>query len=217
LVARCANHATTRQGAPDRWFASKPSTSARASGRDGGALLDLADRPGRASAQGHRGPVSQASVGTPCQPPGTHRASASWLPVGERHLVHPKATPESGAVLKGGSSRNHPGGGARLNQKLPDLLRTSAPPPLWKRVLCVIGAVILFALGIVGWLIPVVTGIPFYVLGLVLLGMSSQRVRTWINHAERRLPIHWRRRLRTTLRRLPGWLTRSIELEPREP
>jgi hypothetical protein len=63
-----------------------------------------------------------------------------------------------------------------------------APPPLWKRVLCVIGAVILFALGIVGWLIPVVTGIPFYALGLVLLGISSQRVREWINHAERRLP-----------------------------
>jgi uncharacterized membrane protein YbaN (DUF454 family) len=83
-------------------------------------------------------------------------------------------------------------------------------------VLCVIGAVILFALGIVGWLIPVVTGIPFYALGLVLLGMSSQRVREWINHAERRLPIHWRRRLRATLRRLPGWLTRSIEIELRE-
>jgi hypothetical protein len=113
-------------------------------------------------------------------------------------------------------SRNHPGIGARLAQELPDLLRTGAPPPLWTRVLCVIGAVILFALGIVGWLIPIVTGIPFYALGLVLLGMSSQRVRKWINQAERRLPIHWRRRLRAAIRRLPRWLTRSIDIELRE-
>ena len=137
---------------------------------------------------------------------------------GRRRRRHgdPKATPKPGAVLKGGREPASPRRGARLNQELPDLLRTTAPPPLWRRVLCVIGAVILFALGIVGWLIPVVTGLPFYALGLVLLGMSSQRVREWINHAERRLPIHWRRRLRATLRRLPGWLTRSIEIEARE-
>ena len=138
---------------------------------------------------------------------------------GRRRRRHgdPKATPKSGAVLKGGREPESPRRGARLNQELPDLLRTTAPPPLWKRVLCVIGAVILFALGIVGWLIPVVTGIPFYALGLVLLGMSSQRVREWIIRAERRLPIHWRRRLRATLRRLPGWLTRSMEIELGQP
>jgi uncharacterized membrane protein YbaN (DUF454 family) len=71
----------------------------------------------------------------------------------------------------------------------------------------------MFALGIVGWLIPVVTGIPFLVFGLVLLGMSSQRAREWINRAERRLPLRWRRRLRAGLQRLPEWLTRFMAVE----
>jgi len=80
----------------------------------------------------------------------------------------------------------------------PDLLREPEHHrPLWMRVLYVAGAGIFFALGIVGWLIPVMTGIPFYVAGLALLALASDNARHFINRLERRLP----RRVRWALRR----------------
>ena len=71
------------------------------------------------------------------------------------------------------------------------------------RVLLVIGAVLCFVLGILGWLVPVVTGIPFDVLGLILLGMASSSVRDWINRAEAKLSPKWRKMLRDTLAKIP--------------
>ena len=80
----------------------------------------------------------------------------------------------------------------------PDLLREPEHHrPFWVRVLCFAGAGIFFVLGIVGWLIPVMTGIPFYVAGLALLALASDNARHLINRLERRLP----RRLRWALRR----------------
>jgi uncharacterized membrane protein YbaN (DUF454 family) len=77
------------------------------------------------------------------------------------------------------------------------------PRSLLSRVLLVSAAVLCFVLGILGWLVPVVTGIPFYVLGLVLLGMASSSVRDWINRAEARLSPKWRRLLRAGLAKIP--------------
>jgi uncharacterized membrane protein YbaN (DUF454 family) len=89
-----------------------------------------------------------------------------------------------------------------MSTALPDLLeRHARPRPLWLRVLCVIGAVFFFLLGLIGWLVPVVTGIPFYVLSLILLGMASDRVRERINQMERKLPERWRAALRRALGR----------------
>jgi hypothetical protein len=80
----------------------------------------------------------------------------------------------------------------------PDLLREPEHHrPVWVRVLCFAGAGIFFVLGIVGWLIPVMTGIPFYVAGLALLALASDNARHFINRLERQLP----RRLRWALRR----------------
>jgi uncharacterized membrane protein YbaN (DUF454 family) len=56
-------------------------------------------------------------------------------------------------------------------------------------------------LGILGWLVPIVTGIPFYIVGLGLLGLASRRVRHWINAAERHLPRRVRLLLRPRARR----------------
>ena len=96
----------------------------------------------------------------------------------------------------------------------PDLLRE--PPrhrPFWVRVLCFAGAGILFILGIVGWLIPVVTGIPFYVAGLALLAVASDGARRRINRLERRLPRRWRWALRRGLGSIPSaWLRRLINI-----
>lgn len=88
------------------------------------------------------------------------------------------------------------GQGDPLGDSLPDLIPRRPGEAFWRRLWCLTGAVACFALGVVFWLIPVVTGIPFYVAGLLLLGMASERARQWINRLERRLPLAWRRRLR---------------------
>lgn len=65
------------------------------------------------------------------------------------------------------------------------------------------GAGVCFLLAVVGWLIPVVTGLPFLVAGLILLSIASPRVHGWINRFERRLPLRWRHVLRRGLDKIP--------------
>lgn len=92
-----------------------------------------------------------------------------------------------------------------LRREPPDLLEPNrGRRPVWVRGLYVLGAGIFFLLGVLGWLIPVMTGIPFYIVGLVLLGMASDRVLGWINRLERKLPLGWRRGLRRGLRKIPS-------------
>jgi uncharacterized membrane protein YbaN (DUF454 family) len=104
--------------------------------------------------------------------------------------------------------------GRAMTAPLPDLLREQdGRHPFWRRVVFLVAALACFVVGIVGWLIPVVTGIPFYLAGLVLLGLASDRTRRLINRAERRLGESTRRRLRRVLARLPGaWLRALIHI-----
>ena len=87
-------------------------------------------------------------------------------------------------------------------RELPELLEERERPlhPTW-RVLALIGGSLCMALGVVGWLVPIVTGIPFYILGLGLLGAGSKRARHWINLLEQRLPYKTRLFLRPKLRK----------------
>jgi hypothetical protein len=88
---------------------------------------------------------------------------------------------------------NSPGTG------LDDLLATDRPPlSPGKRAACWILGWILVLCGVIGWLVPVVTGIPFYIAGFALLGLASRRMARWINALDRRLPY----RARVALRRL---------------
>lgn len=73
----------------------------------------------------------------------------------------------------------------------------------WKRVLFLAGATLLFVAGLAGWLIPVVTGLPFWVAGLILLALASRRATRQINSLERRLPEAWRRKLRHGIVKVP--------------
>lgn len=101
--------------------------------------------------------------------------------------------------------------GRAMSEQLPDLLRPRVRDrPVWVRALCLAGAVVFFAAGIVGWLIPFVTGVPFYVVGFVLLGMASNQARKWINRMERKLPERFRWKLRRGLKKVPGRMLRSF-------
>jgi hypothetical protein len=80
-----------------------------------------------------------------------------------------------------------------------------------------VGALGFSALGLVGWLVPVVTGIPFYAAALVLLGLASARARAWINRAEGALPRRMRVGLRRGLRRIPSARVRRLGRLPNDP
>ena len=89
-----------------------------------------------------------------------------------------------------------------MDGALPDLLQLGGRRPFWVRVAGLVGALVFFVLGVVGWLIPVVTGLPFYAVGLVLLALSSDRVGRWVNRMERRLPFRTRLAIRRVLTRM---------------
>jgi uncharacterized membrane protein YbaN (DUF454 family) len=85
---------------------------------------------------------------------------------------------------------------------LPDLLRCERTDhSLGWRALWIAGAVLCFAAGVVGWLVPVITGVPFYIAGLVLLAKAVPPVGHKVNAWERRLPLKWRLVLRPKYRR----------------
>lgn len=52
------------------------------------------------------------------------------------------------------------------------------------------------ALGVVLWLIPFVTGIPFWLIGVIFLARTSDRVRRAVNWCDVRLPHSARKGLR---------------------
>jgi hypothetical protein len=88
------------------------------------------------------------------------------------------------------------------NDELPDLLpEQRTERGLIVRIGLLVATGVLFVLAIVFWLVPVVTGIPFWILGIVTLGMASRRAARWINARERRLPRKLRLALRPKLRR----------------
>lgn len=80
------------------------------------------------------------------------------------------------------------------------------------RAVCLAGAFVFFLLGIVGWLIPVVTGIPFYLVALLLLGMTSDTLLDKINRLERKLPHRWRCELRRAAGKVPRPIRRLVGL-----
>ena len=98
-----------------------------------------------------------------------------------------------------------------MTPALPDLLRDpSERHPFWLRIIFLGAAVVFFALGVVGWLIPVITGIPFYAAGLVFLGLASDRTRRFINRMERKLSENTRRRMRRIIGKVPGQWVRNL-------
>ena len=98
-----------------------------------------------------------------------------------------------------------------MTPPLPDLLRAQdGRHPFWLRIVFLAAALVCLALGVVGWLIPVMTGIPFYAAGLVFLGLASDRTRRFINRMERRLSGNTRRKIGRVIAMIPGRWVRDL-------
>jgi hypothetical protein len=84
---------------------------------------------------------------------------------------------------------------------LPDLVSAATRPhSLGKQIFLVLGGVIVVALGFIGWILPFVPGVPLVVIGIGMIAMVSDRLKTWINRIERQLPHQYRLLLRPALR-----------------
>jgi hypothetical protein len=86
---------------------------------------------------------------------------------------------------------------AENEAQIPDLIRSDpGRRSLFLRILIGILAVAAIVLGFIGWVLPVVPGLPLLLLGLGLLGFCSRKAARVINSGEARLPRKWRRRIR---------------------
>jgi len=78
-----------------------------------------------------------------------------------------------------------------------DLIPESqAAPKLLKRLGLVVGGLVLVVLGILGWILPFLPGVPVLIAGLALLALASERLRRRVNFYEAKLPVKWRERIR---------------------
>lgn len=86
------------------------------------------------------------------------------------------------------------------DHSLPDLLpRTRKKRTVLQRVLYIGGAVLCILAGIAATPIPLISGLPFYVIAALLLASSSMFARRLINRLDRKLPHRARLALRSSL------------------
>ncbi len=97
-------------------------------------------------------------------------------------------------------------------EDLPDLLKIPAVARSpWVRLLLALGGTLCMVLGLVGWLVPVVTGLPFYLAGMLLLSMSHPPLGVWINRKERTISPRVRLLFRPRLRK--QWRSAASDVE----
>jgi len=65
----------------------------------------------------------------------------------------------------------------------------------WRRAGLATAGIVLVVLGLVGWILPVVPGVPALLVGLTLVGGVSPRVGRRLGACEARLPVFVRRLL----------------------
>lgn len=91
--------------------------------------------------------------------------------------------------------------------------------PLWVRLLLGTIGVVLVALGMIGWLMPVIPGFVLVPFGLILIAAISRWCARRINRLDRRLPERTRRFIHHPVHwveaRLPGDWTRKERRPPR--
>ncbi|MCB9833581.1 MAG: DUF454 family protein [Planctomycetes bacterium] len=88
------------------------------------------------------------------------------------------------------------------HSEIPDLLpprsrRRSIPV----RVAALAAGVILFAVGIAGWILPFMPGVPFLVASAAMFAVGSRTLAELINKIEKKLPERVRVQLRPRLKR----------------
>lgn len=149
------------------------------------------------------GPVSLGAIAAGLKVPHAKELGRSDLEGGVGRFADPKGAP--------GSERGSADEDATLR---PDLLPVNdSRPSLASRTGLFAGAGLCFSVGLLLWPVPVATGLPFHVGGLLLLGMASRRVARALNRWERRLPERFSRPLRRVVASVRARFHRQAPLE----
>jgi uncharacterized membrane protein HdeD (DUF308 family) len=85
-------------------------------------------------------------------------------------------------------------------EKLPPLIPEDVDlKPAWKKYVLLGVGILLIVVGIIFVPVPVMSGVPFWVVGALVLGVSVPPFARFVNRQEARLPARWRRKLRPRL------------------
>jgi len=84
----------------------------------------------------------------------------------------------------------------KLAQRVEDLMTQPAPErPLWQRVVLPFAGLILLALGLIGWLLPVIPGLPLAIVGAPFVLCFDRRAEQWGRDRMRRARAGWLRQI----------------------
>ena len=152
------------------------------------------------SSTGSRGPVSLAAIAAGVT---ASRGGEFAPPGGVGRVADPEGAPHAAPSC--------PDEDEALR---PDLLRVGeSRRSLASRTGLFAGATLCFTVGLLLWPVPVATGLPFHVGGLLLLAMASRRVARALNRWERRLPERCSRPLRRLVASVRARFRRGEPLE----
>ena len=88
-------------------------------------------------------------------------------------------------------------GQVEVEEDLPELLPASNNRAGFiRKCVSVVCGLVLLILGLLGILLPGIPGTPFFLLGLAMVSVASDRLRRWINYRDTRLSRKWRLFLR---------------------
>ena len=84
----------------------------------------------------------------------------------------------------------------KFAQRIDAMLTEPAPRrPLWQRMVLPFVGLVFFAVGIIGWLLPVIPGLPLAILGAPFLFCFNRRCEQWSRDRMRHTREAWRQRL----------------------
>jgi len=88
-------------------------------------------------------------------------------------------------------------GGGENNSEIPDFLpEDKGDSGFLKKCFFVVGGLVLIVLGIVGWVLPFLMGVPLIAAGLAMAAVAIPGLRKLVNSLEAKLPRKWRLYLR---------------------
>lgn len=72
------------------------------------------------------------------------------------------------------------------------------PRPWWQRLLYPLVGIILIILGIIGWLTPVIPGVPLIIIGIPWLACFHPRLELWVRRQMHRIGHAIKEKIRST-------------------
>ena len=104
--------------------------------------------------------------------------------------------------------------GTEGNSEISDLIPESkGDSGFLRKCFLLLGGLVLVILGIIGWVLPFLMGIPLIVAGLAMISVVIPPLRKLLNAWEAKLPTKWRHWIRSVMKRDDSGSTSEIDLD----